>query len=99
MRLLQCLSQPRNHGGCISDISRLEHHAGQAPVPLTFRYSGGVCRWNRTSGTDQTRRLGAKVCMPVLSALFVSYLFGEIGIQVIFRFMPGVKEYLKTIAI
>ena len=35
--------------------------------------------------------------MSSLSALFLIYLFGEIGVQVISQRLPGLKEYLKLI--
>jgi 4-amino-4-deoxy-L-arabinose transferase-like glycosyltransferase len=48
----------------------------------------------------ETTRAGAsilKICMSSLSTLFLIYLFGEIGVQVISHRLPGLKEYLKLI--
>jgi hypothetical protein len=57
-------------------------------------FSTGVELTERTKWGDWL----LKISMAALCILFLAYLFGEIGIQVIFRFMPGVKEYLKTVA-
>jgi 4-amino-4-deoxy-L-arabinose transferase-like glycosyltransferase len=48
----------------------------------------------------ETNRAGAsimRICMSSLSTLFLIYLFGEIGFQVISHRLPGLKEHLKLI--
>lgn len=47
----------------------------------------------------ETTRMGSrilKISMSTLCILFIGYLAGEIAGTIILRFMPGVKEYLRT---